>query len=361
MSPLKVLVIEADPKARLAMVSMLNAADNTTVAGIASNTMQARMQVKMRKPDVLLLDAAHDSAAVDAFLQQMIESAPLPVILLSRSVLPNSDGERKAIRTGMASLLVKPADGVTVQNQHFCDQLIQQIKRTVQQFSDTGRKPTVAARAAPAPSSATRPGTAVVNDGAVRHRPLLDTLVAIGASTGGTEALKHVICKFPADMNAVVIVQHIPKAFAATFIDKLNRVASMQVVSAEDGMAIYKGHVYVGAGDEHFTIERNGQGFICRVGGKQRVSGHCPSVNELFDSVAKHACSKAVGAIMTGMGDDGATGLKKMREARARTVAQDKESSVVWGMPGVAVKIGAVEEQVPLEGLGNRLMQLAKR
>jgi len=369
-SALKVLVIESDPKARLAMVNQLNAADETQVVGIASNAMQARMQVKMRKPDVLLLDVVQDSDAVDVFLQQLIETAPLPVVLLGRTVLPNSNGERKAIRTGMASLLVKPVEGITARDQHFFDNLIKQIKRTVQQFPATGRGSSESASvkpssARPAPPlytcpSATKSRAAIVSDEAIRHRPLVDKLIAIGASTGGTEALKHVISKFPADMNAVVIVQHIPKVFAASFIDKLDKSTAMHAVSAEDGMPICKGYIYVGAGDEHFTIERNGQGLICRVGGKQRVNGHCPSVNELFDSVARHAGAKAVGAIMTGMGDDGATGLKKMLDARARTVAQDKESSVVWGMPGVAVKIGAAQEQVSLNGLGGRLTQLAK-
>jgi len=366
MSVLKVLVIEPDPKSRLALVSILNAVDGMRVVGIASNAMQARMHVQMRKPDALLLDVVQDQDAVDVFLRQMLETAPLPVVMLSRNILPNSDGERKAIRTGMASLLAKPVQGVTAQNQHFCDKLIKQIQQTVQQCPGTGSRtaasasPVAASAAAAARPSVTRPRAATISEGAIRHRPSLDTLVAIGASTGGTEALRHVIRHFPADMDAVVIVQHLPKAFAASFIDKLKQSTAMHVVPAEDGMAICKGYIYVGAGDEHFTIERNDTGLICRVGGKHRVRGHCPSVDELFDSVARYAGSKAVGAIMTGMGDDGAAGLKKMREARASTVAQDKDSSVVWGMPGVAVKIGAAQEQVSLSDLGERLRQLAQ-
>jgi len=360
MSTLSVLVIEPDPKARLALVNMLNGADDIQVAGIASNAMQARMQVKVRKPDVLLLDVVQDSQAVDTFLQQVLATAPLPVVLLGSNVLPGSTGERKAMRAGMASLLVRPVEGITATDQHFCDKLIMQIQRTAQQFTATGGGSSAPSSDAPVGTPAARPVHPGERAGAVVHRPLLDKLIAIGASTGGTEALRHVISKFPADMNAVVIVQHIPKAFAASLIDKLDQSSAMHVVSAEDGMVIYKGHIYVGAGDEHFTIERKGQTFICRVGGKERVSGHCPSVNKLFDSVAKHAGSKAVGAIMTGMGDDGATGLKKMYEARAQTVAQDKDSSVVWGMPGVAVKIGAAQEQVSLADLGARLRQLAR-
>jgi len=360
LSVLKILVIEPDPKARLAMVSMLNAAADIQVAGIASNAMQALMQVNMRKPDLLLLDVTQHSDAVDTFLNQMLETAPLPVVLLARQVLPGSDGQRKAIRAGVASLLVKPVEGVTVHDQDFCSKLIKQIRRTVQRFPAMDSKPDLAASATPARPRAIKPESVAASTGAIRHRPMLDKLIAIGASTGGTQALRQVVARFPVDSNAVVIVQHLPKAFAASFIDKLNKAAAMHVVSAEDGMEICKGHIYVGAGDEHFTIERNSTGFICRVSGNERVSGHCPSVNALFDSVAEHAGSKAVGALMTGMGDDGATGLKKMREARARTVAQDKDSSVVWGMPGVAVKIGAAEEQVCLNDLGERLILLSR-
>jgi len=169
-----------------------------------------------------------------------------------------------------------------------------------------------------------------------------------------------VVSAFPADFSAVVIIQHIPKAFAASFIDKLNKASPMQVISACDGDEILHGHVYVGAGDEHFRVEKQGTKLICRVGGKEKIEGHCPAVNALFDSVAKHVGSKAVGALMTGMGEDGATGLKKMRDVRAKTVAQDKASSVVWGMPGTAVRLGAAEIEVSLDALGEKLVQLVK-
>jgi len=358
-SPLKIVVVEGDAKARLSMVRMLKKDAGINVAGIASDVMQARMQVKMRKPDVLVLAVDQQTDAVAAFLTQMMAEQPVAVVMLAKQVLPNSSAERQAIRSGIAALMVKPTVEITTQQTDFFDQLIAQIKRTAQQFrqkhGQTIKSP-VSKQPAKKPLASMRNRTA----SAARHRPMLDNLIAIGASTGGTDALRHVIAKFPADTNAVVIVQHIPKAFAASFIDKLDQSSPMQVVSAEEGMEICKGTIYVGAGDEHFTIERNAQGYICHVGGKERVNGHCPSVNMLFDSVAKHAGSKAVGAIMTGMGEDGATGLKKMRESRARTVAQDKASSVVWGMPGVAVKIGAAEEEVALNNLGDRLIALAK-
>ncbi|MDQ6994359.1 MAG: CheB methylesterase domain-containing protein, partial [Mariprofundaceae bacterium] len=191
------------------------------------------------------------------------------------------------------------------------------------------------------------------------HDVRLNPLIALGASTGGTEALSRVLSKLSTPSSAVVIVQHIPASFGAPFVLKLDSGSPMKVVEAHDGDVLLQGHVYMGVGAEHFFIERDGNHLIARVKGNIRTSGHCPSVNVLFDSVAKHVGGKAVGGLLTGMGEDGATGLKKMRDARARTLAQDEKTSVVWGMPGAAVKLNAAEEQVALDDVARRLMQLA--
>ncbi|MDQ6969944.1 MAG: chemotaxis protein CheB [Mariprofundus sp.] len=355
MSSIKLLVIEPDARARLAMVSMLKKSSEISVVGIASDAMQARMQVKIRQPDVLLIATDQHSERVDEFLAELMQATPLPVLMLSDKVLPGSDGERLVMRAGGA-IMKKPADGISAQDQEFYHKLAQQLQRITLNFKPAKKAAITATVKAVVKTASSRS----VQNKNRRHNPLLNTLVAIGASTGGTNALRSVVAEFPADFSAVVIVQHIPKAFADSFIDKLNKASPMHVVSASDGAAIHHGYIYVGAGDEHFRIEKQGSGLVCRVGGQEKVSGHCPSVNALFDSVALHVGSKAVGALMTGMGDDGATGLKKMRDKRARTLAQDKESSVVWGMPGVAVKLGAAEEQVSLKELGKKLVQLVK-
>ncbi len=356
MNCIKVLVIEPDARARLALVSMLKASTEISVVGIASDAMQARMQVKLRKPNVLIIATDQHRDQVDKFLTELMDGAALPVLMLSDKILPSSHGERQAIRAGGA-IIAKPGSGVSAQDQTFCDKLTQHVRRIVLNF-----KPAKAAN--PAKKEVVKPASQALSGSLKshmkRHNPVLNTLLAIGASTGGTNALRSVVSAFPADFSAVVIVQHIPKAFAASFIDKLDQASAMRVVSACDGTEIHHGHIYVGAGDEHFRIEKQGATLICRVGGQEKMNGHCPSVNALFDSVAMHVGSKAVGALMTGMGEDGATGLKKMRDARARTVAQDKESSVVWGMPGTAVKLGAAEIEVSLNELGEKLVQLVK-
>jgi len=353
-----ILVLESDARLRLALVSLLRGMKNMQVVGISSNPMMANMQLKHCRADLVLLTIDQEKEAVATFLTQLQEQSSIPVVMLSDKILPSTDAERLALRSGCATIMVKSSDDILQQTPAFAIKLEQHLIQSATAFQRKKLK-------SPASQSASVKDvsvqSAVVQKASgVPHRAALDTLIAIGASTGGTNALRQVVARFPANSHAVVIVQHIPKAFAQSFIDKLEKASPMRVVSACDGMIIHRGSIYVGAGDEHFTIEKLGNGFVCRVGNKDKVNGHCPSVDRLFDSVALCAGARAVGAIMTGMGEDGARGLKKMRENRARTVAQDKQSSVVWGMPGVAVKIGAAEEQVPLHQLAERLIQLAQ-
>jgi len=362
-SHINVLVVEPDARARLVIVSRLKASGFITVVGIASDSMQARMQVKLRKPDVLVIATDQDTERVDSFLLHLLETAPLAVLMLSDKVLPHNKGERQAMRLGGA-IVVKPLAGISSKDDVFGKKIAQQVQRIAANFKPvvttaesnhaTASKASKPVKKPVADSTAASPSTMKP------HNPVLNTLLVIGASTGGTNALRRVVAEFPADFSAVLIVQHIPGAFAASFIDKLNKSSPMHVLAAIDGAKILHGHVYVGAGDAHLRIEKQGMALVCRVGGTDKVSGHCPSVNALFDSVAQHAGSKAVGALMTGMGEDGATGLKKMRNARAKTVAQDKESSVVWGMPGSAVALDAVDMQVSLDQLGQQLVKLVK-
>ncbi len=354
MNRLNVLVIEPEASARLALVEMLKRSTEVVVVGVASDVMQARMQIKLRKPNMLILATDQQPDAVDRFLMQMMQDKPLFVLMLSGQILPKNSGEREVMRAG-GGLLAKPKQGITVQDESFCRALVRQLKNILIKMEAI---PVAKQEKEIAPCS--MKSVVSKESSKERYNPLLHTLVAIGASTGGTEALRHVVSAFPAGFSPVLIVQHLPKAFAATFINKLNKVSKMNVVAAEEGAEIQRGHIYVGAGDEQFRIEKSGSSLVCRVGGKDKVSGHCPSVNELFDSVAKYVGSKAVGALMTGMGEDGASGLKKMRDARAKTVAQDKASSVVWGMPGAAIKLGAAELEVPLVELGKKITQLAK-
>jgi len=193
-----------------------------------------------------------------------------------------------------------------------------------------------------------------------RHLRTTDRIIAIGASTGGTEAIRAVLTGLPADCPAIVIAQHIPAAFSAPFTQRMNSMAAMSVCEPSDGQQIKPGHVYIAPGGRHLLVERDGARYLCRLNDGPAVNRHCPSVDVLFRSVAQQAGRNAIGVILTGMGKDGAEGLKEMRDAGSPTIAQDEATSVVWGMPREAVAIGAAVQVMGLHEIPARLRALAE-
>jgi len=207
-----------------------------------------------------------------------------------------------------------------------------------------------------------RPAQAASDKPPPRYRRQYSTtekIIAIGASTGGTEAIREVLQRMPADAPAVLIVQHIPAAFSLPFAARMDRHSAMAVCQAQDGQQVVPGHAYIAPGDHHLLLARNGARYVCRLSEAPPENRHRPSVDLLFRSVAEQAGVNAIGAILTGMGDDGARGLLAMLQAGASTLVQDQDSSVVWGMPGAAVRLGAAQQQLPLEEVAARLLQLA--
>lgn len=367
MATVKVVFLESDSNERKHLAKILAADKKLEVIGMAANFMMAYMHVKLRKPDIVLLSESDSGAKLQVFINDVRKISDVPLLILSNKIISsvrhgskNTQANIHLLRTTHASIassdeawhqnicqtLHKIASSTPAQTQAVNRQPAKPVKPiTVKQPTSTQARPQLQRKQASNPQGA--------------HDPRLHPLIAIGASTGGTEALTRVLSKLSVPSSAVVIVQHIPAAFGASFTRKLNEASPMTVLEAKDGDVMLQGHVYVGVGSAHFFIERHGNQLKCRVQGQQKVSGHCPSVNVLFDSVAKYSGAKSVGALLTGMGEDGATGLKKMRDARARTLAQDEKTSVVWGMPGSAVKIGAAEEEAALDDVARRLMQLA--
>ncbi|HTL93475.1 MAG TPA: chemotaxis protein CheB, partial [Steroidobacteraceae bacterium] len=203
---------------------------------------------------------------------------------------------------------------------------------------------------------------AVIPKAPPRTRPLrtTDRVIAIGASTGGTEAIKEVLMRLPPDCPGVVIAQHIPKAFSTPFARRLNDCCPVSVCEAQDGQQVLAGHAYIAPGDRHLMLVRDGTRYVCRLDDGVPVNRHKPSVDVLFRSVAQNAGRNAIGALLTGMGKDGARGLKEMLDSGSRTVAQDEATSVVWGMPGEAVALGAAEHTVALESVADRILALAE-
>ena len=194
-----------------------------------------------------------------------------------------------------------------------------------------------------------------------RHFKTTDKIIAIGASTGGTEAIKEVLMRLPATCPGIVISQHIPAAFSEPFANRMNSVSQMTVFHAQDGQQILPGHVYIAPGDKHLLVERDGARYVVRLNDGPPVNRHKPSVDVMFRSVAQNCGINAVGLILTGMGADGAMGLKEIQEAGAPTIAQDQKTSVVWGMPGEAVKLGAADKILPLEAIPKQILEMVSR
>jgi two-component system chemotaxis response regulator CheB len=186
-----------------------------------------------------------------------------------------------------------------------------------------------------------------------------DRIIAIGASTGGTEAIKEVLIRLPPDTPGIVITQHIPKAFSTPFAKRMNDCCQVTVYEAEDGQQVLAGHAYIAPGDKHLMVVRDGARYVCKLDDGVPVNRHKPSVDVLFRSVAQNAGRNAIGVLLTGMGKDGARGLKEMLDAGSQTIAQDEATSVVWGMPGEAVALGAAQHVLPLEHVSGKIRALA--
>jgi two-component system chemotaxis response regulator CheB len=278
---------------------------------------------------------------------------PMPVVMVSSLTQRGADVTLRALELGAIDFVAKPRIDIAGTLADYEEELIAKVKVAA------GAR--VMPRAAP-PVRKTdeRHSTSAVVP-ILNVRSMLrttDRIVAIGASTGGTEAIREVLAELPPDAPAIVISQHIPAAFSKPFAERMNRCSAMSVCEAQDGQQILPGHAYIAPGDRHLLVERDGARYLCRLSTGPHVNRHRPSVDVMFRSVAQNVGPSAVGVLLTGMGDDGARGLKEMMEAGAGTIAQDEASSVVWGMPGSAVKLGAAMHVVPLQNVAPRVLAL---
>jgi two-component system chemotaxis response regulator CheB len=303
------------------------------------------------------------------FLRNLMRLRPMPVIMVSSLTEHGAEITLDALSVGAVDYLPKPKIDLAATLSDYAEELIAKVKmaararvhayegRMVPAAASTSGSTTGAGKLVVAPRYS---ADAVLAKAPPRQFRTTDRIIAIGASTGGTEAIKDVLVELPADSPGVVITQHIPKAFSTPFARRMDACCQMTVCEAEDGQQILPGHVYIAPGDRHLLVVRDGARYVCRLDDGPAVNRHKPSVDVLFRSVAQQAGSNAIGVILTGMGKDGAVGLKEMRETGSPTVAQDEATSVVWGMPGESVAIGAVAEILPLGSIARRLCTLAE-
>jgi two-component system chemotaxis response regulator CheB len=357
---IKVLIVDDSALVRSLLTDILRADPGIEVVGVASDAHIAREKIKALNPDVLTLDVEMPKMDGITFLKNLMRLRPMPVVMVSSLTERGADVTLDALALGAVDYLSKPKIDLAATLKDYGDELIEKI-RVASKASVRALDPRRAATIATNMAAKAAHNTDAVLPKAPPPKQLrtTDRIIAIGASTGGTEAIKEVLMRLPPDTPGVVIAQHIPKAFSGPFAKRMNDCCHVTVYEAEDGQQVLAGHAYIAPGDRHLMVVRDGARYVCRLDDGVPVNRHKPSVDVLFRSVAQNAGGNAIGAILTGMGKDGARGLKEMLDAGSRTIAQDEATSVVWGMPGEAVALGAAQHVLPLENVAAKILSLA--
>jgi two-component system chemotaxis response regulator CheB len=346
MHTIKVLVVDDSALVRKILTEGLARDPEIEVVGAAPDVYVARDKIVYKKPDVITLDVEMPRMDGVEFLRRLMPQYPLPVVMVSAMTAPGASTTLQALEYGAVDFVLKPSSSFGNKLDDMLEQLIEKIKAAstvnVSHWKNQREKMVIKQ-----PESAVLTGST-------------DKIVAIGASTGGTVALRQMIEVFPADMPGTVVVQHMPIKFTKMFADKLNDISKVEVKEAVDGDRIITGRVLIAPGGKQMEVVRSGGRYIVRCKDGEKVNGHIPSVEVLFDSVAQYVGGNAVGVILTGMGRDGADAMVKMRQAGARTLAQDERTSVVWGMPKEAYQNGGAERLVGIEEMTQSVVQLLK-
>jgi two-component system chemotaxis response regulator CheB len=350
--PYKVLIVDDSAVVRQTMEKILDADPDLDVIATASDPFVAAERIRRQAPDVITLDVEMPRMDGVTFLRRLMAQRPTPVVMCSTLVGEASETLAQAMEAGAVDVVLKPQLGVKAFFEESCIRLCDTVKAAAQaRLGALGtarrveRKLTADAMLPPPTPGAMARTT--------------DRIVAIGASTGGTEALRSVLEALPGDCPPIVIVQHMPAGFTAAFARRLDGLCAATVREARDGDRMLRGHVLIAPGDQHTLLTRSGAAYAVEVKAGPLVSRHRPSADVLFRSVARTAGRNAVGVIMTGMGDDGARGLREMRDAGARTLGQDEASCVVYGMPKEAMRAGGVETELPLDRIAPAILRLA--
>jgi two-component system chemotaxis response regulator CheB len=335
--PIRVLVVDDSAMMRQLLSEVLGGVPDIEVVGTAPDPYVAREKIKLLHPDVLTLDLEMPRMDGLTFLERLMALHPMPVVVLSSFTSKGTESALQALRLGAVDCAAKP-DG----------DLRNGVIALQSDLASNIRSAAVA-----------RVGLARAQDPArlaLSRGPVKGAIIAIGASTGGVEALHAVLTALPAEIPPVLVTQHMPPGFTASFARRLNNECALTVAEACDCQPVKPGTVYLANGAFHLELARAGPDFACRLHDGAPISGHRPSVDVLFRSVAMAARERAVGVILTGMGRDGAEGLLAMRRSGARTIGQDEATSVVYGMPCAANAVGAVETQLPLQQIARGIL-----
>jgi two-component system chemotaxis response regulator CheB len=345
---IKVLIVDDSILIQKVLSDIFAAAPGIEVVGTAEDPFVARDKIKQLQPDVVTLDIEMPKMDGITFLKKIMRLRPMPVVMISTLTQKGAPATLEALEVGAVEYVGKPSADSPELLAEYAGEIIEKVKMAA--IANLGRLEIQASRhplqRAPAPN---------------KIGQMSNTIIAIGASTGGTEALRELLLMMPADSPPIVITQHIPPVFSASFAKRLDGMLPLTVHEAEDGDKIMAGHVYIAPGDRHLKINKKGGHYYCHVFDAERVNLHKPSVEVLFDSVTEHCAKNTIGIMLTGMGNDGAQAMLRMKQAGSYNIIQDKNSSVVWGMPGAAHELGAGDTTLPLGNIAGHVITALKR
>jgi len=346
------LVVDDSAVVRQFMRALLSNEPGMSVA-VAADPLIAMSKMETRWPDVIILDLEMPRMDGLTFLRQLMKDDPVPVVVCSGHAARGNDAALRALKVGAVEVVAKPQIGLSDFLRESSMLLVDTVRAAAGARVKRRTRPTIEPRlTADAVLPLVKPP---------RLESSAETVVAIGASTGGTEALREILCAMPADAPGIVIVQHMPKEFTAAFAERLDGMCAMEVKEATNGDAVVRGRALVAPGNLHTMLVRNGAGFRVNVAGGPLVCRHRPSVDVLFRSVAQSAGAASLGVILTGMGDDGADGLLEMKQAGASTLVQDEATSIVFGMPKEAIGRNAADQVVPLSRIASAILRKTQR
>ena len=349
---IKVLVVDDSALVRKLLTEIIDNDPDIEVVGTAQDPYIARKKIKQLKPDVITLDIEMPRMDGITFLRNLMRLHPMPVVMVSSLTKAGANLTMEALEIGALEYVSKPVIDIAHQLENYTEELIAKIKIA----ASVHIKKHHGASLRTLENKNTHKADIILNKSLNQHFTTTDAIVAIGASTGGTEAIKEILQQLTPATPGLVITQHISDGFSAAFAARLNNLCALNVCEATEGQQIMPGHAYIAPGNKHLLVEKNGARYQCTLSDGPAVNRHKPSVDVLFRSVAQTAGPNSVGIILTGMGQDGARGLKEIQDAGALTIAQDEKTSVIWGMPGSAVRIGAADNILPLQGIADRIL-----
>jgi two-component system chemotaxis response regulator CheB len=363
MGKIRVLIIDDSALIRKILTEVLNSSPEIEVIGAAADPLIAREMIKQLNPDVLTLDIEMPHMDGITFLSNLMRLRPTPVVMISTLTEHGAEATLNALALGAVDFIAKPKVDVVNTLNEYAEEIISKVIVAAQAKVGGVHERLVKKSPVAAVSNISEKHSIDVILKAApvkRHISPTNKIIVLGASTGGTEAIKTVVKGFPVDTPPILITQHLPAAFSESFVRHIDLATEMSACIPKHGQTVEPGNIYLSPGDRHMLVIREGNKYVIQLSDGLPVNRHKPAVDVLFRSASQCAGANAIGVLLTGMGADGAMGMKEMHDTGAKTVIQDEQSSVVWGMPGAAFKLGCTDYVVSLEEVANKVLSLVK-